>query len=335
MPTLKKRANLLALITILLVIRATGCTAAPGPETAASPPLPVKIKLTWYHGTQFLGFYVAQAQGYYAEEGLEVTIIERTKEDQNITEQVATGEYDFIVGGSVGPSQADGVPVTAIAAMYQFGPDAFFARADSGIVTPADLAGRTIAVKSPGWERMLKAILREGGLTMDDVQPMPAGFDMTPFFNGEIDVWAGFLNDEVVRARQAGLELVTLPLYEYGISTVAQTVATSRDSLATEPELAERFLRASLRGWQWAVEHPTESVDLMIELHPEMAADRDCHLAAFDASIPLVQPPDTRLGTIDCDRWNQSEVLAQVETTEGFCTTAILEAAWQEIDEGQ
>jgi ABC-type nitrate/sulfonate/bicarbonate transport system substrate-binding protein len=101
----------------------------------------VTLKLAWYHNTEFLGFYVAHSQGYYADEGLDVTIKQRRETDDNILGQVATGKYDFSVGSAIYRAQAEGTPVMVIAAIYQFGPDAFFARADSGIVTPADLAG--------------------------------------------------------------------------------------------------------------------------------------------------------------------------------------------------
>ncbi|MBD3304787.1 hypothetical protein GF339_00385 [candidate division KSB3 bacterium] len=315
--------------SIMLVFGMVGAQGHADAET------PVTLKLTWFHGSQFLGFYVAQEQGYYADEGLEVTIEPRRKDDQYIMELVANGQYEFSVGGAIGPSQADGVPVIAIAAIYQFGPDTLFAKADSGIVTPADLAGRRIINKSPGWQRMLEALLQRENLTMDDITPVEGGWDMTPFFTGDVEVWAGFLNDEVIRARQQGLELVTLPLYEYGITTVAQTVATSRALLESTPDLAVRFLRGSLRGWQWAIEHPTQAVDIMLRRFPEMEAEREFHLAAFDASIPLILPPGTRLGSIDCEAWRQHHVLADVESAEELCTTKILEAVWESLQEGQ
>lgn len=323
-------------LMILIVAGAilSACTEqSPVTATPTAVLEPVTIKLTWFHGTQFLGFYVAQQRGYYAEEGLDVTIEPRKKDDDFIMEQVADGPYDFSVGGAVGPTQAQGVPVTAIAAIYQFGPDAFFARSDSGIVTPADLAGRTVVVKSPGWERMLVALLRQADLTLADVEPVEGSWDMTPFFEGEVEVWGGFLNDEVIQARQHGLDLVILPLYEYGIATVAQTVATSQSTLTEKPDLAVRFLRASLRGWQWAIDHPTEAVDIMLDLYPEMAEDREFHVAAFDASIPLILPPDARLGEIDCQAWQEQEALADVETDAQFCTTEIIEAAWAEMEQ--
>lgn len=318
-------------LTSLLVLLLASCGVLTTPTPSVTPE-PISLKLNWQHGVQFLGFYIAQRQGYYAEEGLDVTIEPRL-DTQAIPELVAAGEYDFSVGGGIPRAQGEGTAVTAIAAIYQFGPEAFFARTDSGIVTPADLAGRRVVIKSPSWELLLEALLEHEGLTLADVEAVPGRFDMTPFIEGEVEVWAGFLNDEVVRARQQGLELVTIPVYEYGIPTVAQTVVTSQETLATAPNRTVRFLRASLRGWEWAVENPSEAVDIMLELYPDMAAEHDFHLASFDASIPLIRPPGTRLGSIDCEAWLAAvERHASLDSTEGLCTTTILEAAWEEME---
>ncbi len=321
--------HLKAVLLTGMICLLVGCGTPGAPE-------PVTLRLDWQHGAEFLGFYAAQAQGYYAAEGLDVTIEPQSDSDDADKEPgwVAAGKFDFgVASNNLLLAQAQGVPVTAIANIYQFSPCAFFARTDSGIVTPSNLAGRTVVVKNSGWQERLKLLLEHSGLTLADVEEVPGSFDMTPFFEGEVEVWAGFLNDEVVRARQQGLELVTLPLYEYGIHNPALTIYTGQEWLATNPDRAARFLRASLRGWEWAVENPTEAVDAMLELYPEMAAERDFHLASFDASIPLIHPGGVRLGTIDCAAWYAHELLADLPTssasTEGLCTTSILEAAWE------
>ena len=321
--------------TGMMVCLLVGCST-PGTLPPTTPPEPVTLRINWQHGVQFLGFYAAQAQGYYAAEGLDVAIEPRPDavDADKEPEWIAAGEFDFSVGSrNLLSAQAQGVPVTAIGAIFQLNPSAFFGRADSGIVTPADLAGRTVVVKGDAWRDLLRVLLEHDGLTLADVKEVPGGFDMTPFFEGEVEVWAGYLTNEAVLARQQGLELVTLPLYEYGIHNYSAAIYTGQESLAANPDRAARFLRASLRGWEWAVENPTEAVDVMLELYPDMAAERDFHLASFDASIPLIHPRGIRLGTIDCAVWYAHELLADLPTSpasgEGFCTTSILEAAWE------
>lgn len=321
--------NLRVLLLLSLLLASCTVTTTPAPLAALES---ITLKLSWQHNTQFLGFYVAQSRGYYAAEDLAVAIepLLNPAEAGQVPERVAAGEFDFgMCSWSLVRAQRQGVPVTAIAILFQLAPGAFFARAGSGIVTPADLAGRRVVVKGPAWRDLLEALLEHEGLTLADVEEIPGGFDMTPFLEGEVEVWAGHLDNEVVRARQQGLELVTLPLYEYGIRTDTSTIFVSQAMLEANPDRAVRFLRASLRGWEWAVENPIEAVDIMLELFPEMAAERDFHLASFDASIPLIRPPGVRLGTIDCAAWVAHELLADLESTEGLCTTAIVKAAWE------
>ncbi len=297
---------------------------------ALAAPLSLTLKFTWRPTVQFLGFYVAQARGYYAEEGLAVTFesLRDMAEVPGIPERVAAGKFDFATAGRMLIlTQAQGVAVTSIAAIFQFGPHAFFARADSGIVTPADLAGRRIVVKNRSWRELLRRLLQHGGLTLADVKEVPGGFDMTPFIEGDVEVWSGFLSNEIVRARQHGLDLVTLPVYEYGIRTTALTIYASRKALETDFTRAVRFLRASLRGWAWSLNHRAAAVDTMLALFPAMAAERDFHLASFDASIPLIIPGGTRLGTMNCQAWLTEDALAGLASTEGLCTTKILEVA--------
>jgi hypothetical protein len=137
-------------------------------------------------------------------------------------------------------------------------------------------------------------------------------------------VWSGFITNEVVRARQWGLDIVTLPVYEYGIQNYQNLIYTSQETLATDPDRAVRFLRASLRGWEWVVKNQTLAVDAMLERFPEMAAEREFHLASFEASIPLIVPGGTRIGSLDCgpDQFQGQQL------PEKFCDTVILERAW-------
>jgi NitT/TauT family transport system substrate-binding protein len=288
----------------------------------------VTLKLNWEHSIQFLGFYIAQEKGFYAEAGLEISLEPLLNMDDatRITERVADGTFDFGLGGELLVSgQLQGIPTIAIASIVQLSPAVFFARADSGIVTPADLGGQRIVVKNDVWESLLLLLLTDVGLTLEDVELVAGGFDMTPFYEGEVDVWAGFLTDEVVQARQQGLELVTFPLYEYGLENVAMPLFTNQSMLESQSDIALRFTQASIRGWEWAVENPTEAVDIMLERYPELADERDFHLVSFNAYIPLVRPPDVQIGSIDCERWLNNERFDALDSREGLCTTEIFE----------
>ncbi len=323
----KKTLYIVLVIVVIVFIGAAGLIFF-NSTPAETPSEPVTLKLNWYHGVQFLGFYIAQQKGYYDDVNLDVTIAERTKDDDAIPTSVASGKLDFSVGGSIQRAQAEGEAVTVVASIFQLAPEAFFARADSGINQPADMAGHTVVVKSPGWKLLVEDLLAVGGLTLSDIESVEAGFDMTPFYNGEVEVWGGFLNDEVVRARMKGLDLITFPLYEYGIQSSNMVITTGQDYLTEHPDRVQRFVEASLRGWEWAMENPTEAVDIMLKMYPDLADEREFHLISFDATIPLIRPPGVRIGALDCDEWVSHELLANIESTDRLCTEEILEAIW-------
>ena len=146
---------------------------------------------------------------------------------------------------------------------------------------------------------------------------------MAPFLDGQVDVWAGYLTDEVVRVRQSGVEIVTFPLDEYGIGSVANTLFSSRGALESDMGKAVRFLWASIKGWEWAVANPEGAVGIMIERFPEMAAEHDFCLASFVAAILLIRLLDAEIGAIDCEKWVSRELLAGLDSKQGLCTDAL------------
>lgn len=151
---------------------------------------------------------------------------------------------------------------------------------------------------------------------------------MTPFYDGEVVVWGGYLSDEVIRVRQNGIEVVTFPLHEYGIEGTTVTMFTSNDLLIEAPDKAIRFTRATLHGWTWAINHPSEAVDMMMAMFPDLPDGYEFLIASFDAYIPLVRPEGVEIGFIDCEKWVAQPGIVDLENVEGLCTENIFEAAF-------
>ncbi len=292
----------------------------------------INFKISWRHTTQFLGYYVAVEKNYYAEEGLEVHVspISNTSETSQVPYMVASGEFEFGTSShALMNAQIHGETLVALADIYQFGPQVLFVKADSGIRSLRDMAGRTVGIKTASWRILIEDILALEGVSMGDVKEVQVGFDMTPFYEGKVDVWAGFVTNGVARARMKGFELVTFPFYEYGFLFLGNSIYTSQEYIQSHPAQVLKFLRASLKGWNWAVKNSVEAVDIFLKIFPEKAEERDFHLSSFNASIPLIRPRGVRIGFIDCEKF-LAKVDLNKKSLKEFCDASYLEQVYKE-----
>jgi ABC-type nitrate/sulfonate/bicarbonate transport system substrate-binding protein len=301
--------QILPFLAVPVWLLAAGCSGDSPPRDEASGSLErITLKFDGPHGTRFLGFYVAREMGYYAEEGLEVAVEDSSEasELETIPIRSVAGEFDFAVGSeALVQAQEAGLPVVILAGIHQHGPQVLFARAGAGIAAPADLAGKRVVMKGAPWRSWIEEFLAREGLALEDIDEVPGGDDMTPFFRGEVDVWAGSLSSEVPAVREKGIDVVTFPLHEYGIPLVGNSLYTRRDHVVSRPELVEQFVRASLRGWRWAVEHPEEAVDEMLSSYPELVDRRKYWQLSFESAIPLIISPGVPVGDPGCGSWGE------------------------------
>jgi ABC-type nitrate/sulfonate/bicarbonate transport system substrate-binding protein len=145
---------------------------------------------------------------------------------------------------------------------------------------------------------------------------------------GEFDFAVG--SGALLQGQNAGLPLVALAgIYQSGTSTIGESLYTRREYLETRRDLVERFVRASLRGWLWAVENPEEAVDEMLSSYPELVERRDYWMVSFGASIPLIRPPGVAVGSLDCDAWAGRLSPEASSGTEGFCDSSFFERAME------
>jgi ABC-type nitrate/sulfonate/bicarbonate transport system substrate-binding protein len=101
-------------------------------------------------------------------------------------------------------------------------------------------------------------------MTVDDVQVQAVGFDPRVFIEGQVEVYPVFLDNEPDTIRRAGVEIAVIDPHEYGVPTLGLTYLAHEGTLADDPELVERFLRATLRGARWASDHVDEAVEITL-----------------------------------------------------------------------
>ena len=287
--------------TILLLV---ALLAACAPQEVKKPLDEVTVQLSWHHQANAAGFYAADQQGYYAEEGLAVILLPLPGPGADPMAVVMDGTADFGVnfGAGVVTARSQGLPITAIATIYRRYPLAFMTLASSGITRPHGFPGHTVRTLAPGGSAVVfQAMMTRLGLDPDSVQEVDVGYDLSPFFAGEVDISPSYINIQVLTAREQGYKVNLILPEDYGIHLYGDTLFTTDRLIEENPDLVLRFLRATLRGWQWAIENPELAGPLALKYDPTLDAAQQA--AQMEASVPLVHTGEDHIGWMREEVW--------------------------------
>ncbi|MFV1949945.1 MAG: ABC transporter substrate-binding protein [Anaerolineales bacterium] len=284
----------LLIFPLILILSACNPTAAkPAPDT-------ISVRLKWTHGVQFAGLYMAEQQGFFEEENLSVTLLEGGLDFDEI-DLVATGQNDFgIVGGpQVLVARGQDIPIKAVATIFRIDPAVYFALTESGIEGPEDFIGKRVIVNPV--DAKMSVMLKNAGIDMAQIIEVPPSSDIEIFYNREVDVWGGYITNQVVRARLDGYELNVIFPSDYGVHYYGDCFITTERLLQENPDLVERFLRAAIRGWRYAIENPDEAVAATLKY---FETDDEAFLkASMEAQIPLIHTGVDQIGWMKAKIW--------------------------------
>lgn len=284
-----------------VMLLAIALLAACRPQEVKKPPDEVTVQLRWTHQAQFAGLYAADQKGYYAAEGLAVTFVEGGA-DVDLHKPVLDGTAQFGVAGAetLITARAEGKPLRAVATIYRRSPLVYMTLASSGITRPQDFAGKTIQVPAPA-AVVFRTMMARAGIRPDQYTEVTLGADLTPFYTGKVHVWNAYITNQVLVARKAGYKLNIIYPDDYGVHFYADTIFTTDDLIARNPDLVRRFLRATLKGWTYAVENPNAIAPLVVKYKPD--ADVEHETAFMTASIPLVNTGEDYIGWMRAEVW--------------------------------
>ena len=267
-----------------------GPSAAPG-GTSSSAPRPVTVVLDWTPNTNHAGVYLAEANGWYAEEGLDVRIVEPGEDGALGQLAVGNAEFGFSVAESLIPARAQGVPVVSLAAVIAHNTSSLVAPADRGITRPADLQGRTYGGFGGELERALvETLVRCDGGDPSTVRFVEVGnVDYrVGLERGDYDfVWL-FDGWDVIRLRDlGGMELSTIPFVEHTDCIpdwYTPVIAAPEALVGDDPELVRSFMAATARGYAAAMQDPAAAADALLSGAPESDAELVRRSAAYLAT---------------------------------------------------
>jgi NitT/TauT family transport system substrate-binding protein len=280
-----------SIIGFLLSV-ATLLSATPPSHAAES----VTLRLKWLNQAQFAGYYVAKDKGYYEAAGLDVSI-QPGGSDFPAIQMVAGGSEQFGVTGAdqVLIARGKGVPVVAIAVIYRENPFVLFALKKSGITKANEFSGRNIGLKIGGSEELIyRSVLKSANVDKASLHEVPVKFDLSPLLTGQVDIWPGYVINEVIAAEEKGFEVSVIKPADYGVRMYADTLFTTERLLKEQPELVKKFVAATIHGWTDAVADPEAASRITVKFGNKLEYGHE--LAMMKASIPLIKAGSDPIG---------------------------------------
>ena len=235
----------------------------------------VRLQLQWVTQAQFAGYYVAQDQGFYEEENLDVTILPGGP-DIAPPQVLAGGGADVMLNWmpSALAARERGLPVVNIAQPFKSSGLMLTCWKDTGITGPEDFRGRTIGVWFFGNEYPFLSWMSQEGIPTDGgedgVTVLKQGFNVDPLLQRQADCISTMTYNEYWQVIDAGVspdELVTFQYEDMGVATLEDGMYVLEENLEDPAfvDKMERFVRASMRGWKWAEENADEAAMIVLE----------------------------------------------------------------------
>lgn len=292
-PSRERKMLRIALVFLTLGVR-DGCLLAQGLDR-------VTLQLKWRHQFQFAGYYAAEELGFYREKGLDVVFREGAS-SLNYTDAVVSGIAQYGVSNTdILIDRAKGKPVVALAAIFQHSPLILLSLRSEGLDTPDAFVGKRVMV-SVDAEAEIYSLFNNEGVPLSAMELVPHSWDLRDLVSGKVDAVSAYSTNELLALRRSGVDAAALRPLTYGIDFYGDCLFTSDDELRRHPGRAARFLEASLRGWDYAMDHPGEMADLILERYsPEKS--REALLAEAAAMADLVDSKLVPIGFMNPGRW--------------------------------
>jgi ABC-type nitrate/sulfonate/bicarbonate transport system substrate-binding protein len=272
---------------------------------------PVSFQLSWIKSIQYGGYFGAVEQDSYTKHGVAPTFVSGGPNMDPIA-NVASGQSQ-IGDRPVGPlvlAKEKGIPIKIIGTVFQKSPYSILSLAKAPIKTPQDMKGKTIAVSTSA-RPLILYLLHSAGLKPDDLTLVPASPDPAALAAGQIDGYCGYVTNQGVMLQTRGVEIYALNAQEYGLPETTGTIYGREDFLTANKDLVVNFLRATVEGHRWALDHPDEIAKLMVDKYGAPGLDYTAQLTEIKASKPYIEyGPGTSKGLLALDMGLYANIIA-------------------------
>jgi NitT/TauT family transport system substrate-binding protein len=288
-------------------------------KTAAADTTAVSLQLGWLLDNGQLGEAVAIGKGWYADNGLDLTIAAGGPNIDGLA-LVAGGQHQI---GQISSSpslmlaSSQGIPTKAFGVGVQEHPYAYFSKPDKAVREPQDLVGKTVGTQATG-QILLSALLAANDIDPGDVEVVIVGSDVTPLTTGQVDVWTGWVSN-VAALRPLGQDYEVMRLWDAGIQLYANPYYTTASTLADNKDMLAKFLAATGKGWEYANENREEAVDFLVQQVPTL--NKEDMLAQAEVLLEFEFTDTTKTdgwGTMNAEVWQrQLDMWEQLDQFKG------------------
>ena len=298
---------------VLCVVALSCMMPARAQESAAQKPLEVvDLQLRWKHQFQFAGYYAAIEKGFYRDAGLDVRLHEGAPGRMPV-EEVLSGKALYGTANSeLLLARLTGSPLVALAVIFQHSPSVLLARTDSGIRTPHDLVGKKVMLMSGKHDTDFHAMFLREGVKPESINVVPSSYDINDFVNGKVDAFNSYLTNEPFILKQRGVDHVVINPSHYGIDYYGDILFTTESEIRDNPGRVRALREATLLGWRYAMDHPDEIIDLLLDKYRVQKSREHLEFEA-NAARSLILPDLVEIGHMNPGRWrSMAEALKSV-----------------------
>jgi ABC-type nitrate/sulfonate/bicarbonate transport system substrate-binding protein len=268
----------------------------------------IRVLLDWTPNTNHTGLFVALEKGWFAEEGLSVSITQPPEDESLVLLALGRAEFAISFQESMGPAIAkdrDALPVTAVAAIISHNTSGIMSLTENNILRPADLSGRRFASwETPLVTAVVRHIVENDGGDFNTVRMIPNwATDAVSALRTDVDaVWVYYAWDGIA-AEVMGVEFnyMDLGLLDSTLDFYTPILVANNRWISENPEKAKKFMSAVSRGYDFAKENPVEAAEILLKHAPEL--DRQLVLRSQEYLAARYQGSANRWGEIDPDRW--------------------------------
>jgi NitT/TauT family transport system substrate-binding protein len=257
----------------------------------------VTLRLKWIPQAQFAGYYVALDKGYYKDEGLLVNI-EPGIYGKNPLETVKNGVEEFGVQWA-SDLVAEGKHFISLANIVKDNGFVLISKKSKNIKNVSDFKNRKVATWFIGHEHEVYALLEKYGLKKDDVEFVSQKWDMSQFYEDQADVVSAQNYNELLSVFENGYSQKNIEIFDLkklGIDFPGQNIFTSRSYFENNPKICKALVKASIKGWEFAVENPEEAVNILLKYDISGELEKDFQLKQIKKIIELIQPHKYKIG---------------------------------------